>query len=129
MAGNGPKSLALAILGVALYVCISGCAGGVSDTPRLQDSTLAGKHRDAARELIDTSPDDARRLLEAAIAADPFDARAYNNLGVLLFRQGEYRQALERFVTARRLDPSNRAIAMNVELTRSALDANRSQPQ
>ena len=106
---------------LALFAGPTACTTERSSGPMLQNSALAAEHRDDARELIDTHPAQAEALLARAIEADPFDARAYNNLGVLLFRRGAFEEALSRFETARRLDPTSRSYQDNLELTRRQL--------
>ena len=49
--------------------------------------------------------DEARRILEAAVAADPAHASAWSNLGVLLRMAGEPQPAEQAYEQALSLDP------------------------
>jgi tetratricopeptide (TPR) repeat protein len=54
--------------------------------------------------VFQSSPDEARALLERVVAEQPDNAQALNNLGALLVRAGDLAQARALFVRARDLD-------------------------
>lgn len=122
MSRRAPRSLILVGL-VCATLCTSACVRSGPEQPMLQNSTLAAEQRNEARAVIDSDPARAEELLLNAIASDPFDARAYNNLGVLLFRRGENSEALKRFQTASRLDPGRQTYRDNIRMCRRAMTA------
>jgi len=58
--------------------------------------------------------DAAARLFETAVAADPSDSRAWNNLGVARIEQRRPREALAAFRNSLRLDPHNPVLQTNL---------------
>ena len=59
----------------------------------------------------------SERLMNKALSIHPDYLEARNNLGVLLFRTGRYRVALEQFERAPMLDPSSSRALANIALT------------
>ena len=65
---------------------------------------------------------EARFRFERAVALDPDNAAALNNLGVALEQQGEFAKARETFEKALKLKPGNLYIQQNYDLFREADD-------
>jgi Flp pilus assembly protein TadD len=65
---------------------------------------------------------EARFRFERAVALDPDDAEALNNLGVALEQQGEFARAKEAFEKALKIAPSSLYIQQNYDLFREADD-------
>jgi Flp pilus assembly protein TadD len=72
---------------------------------------------------------EARFRFERAVALDPNNAAAFNDLAVACEQQGDFIRAREAYETALRLRPGHRQIQQNFDLFREA-DAkrNRSKP-
>ena len=65
---------------------------------------------------------EARFRFERAVALDPENAEALNDLGVALEQQGEFAKAREAFDKALKLKPGNLYIQQNYDLFREADD-------
>lgn len=65
---------------------------------------------------------EARFRFERAVALDPGNAQAHNDLGVALEQQGEFAKAREAFEKALKLAPGNLYIQQNYDLFREADD-------
>jgi len=65
---------------------------------------------------------EARFRFERAVALNPDDAEALNNLGVALEQQGEFARAKEAFEKALKIAPSSLYIQQNYDLFREADD-------
>ena len=65
---------------------------------------------------------EARFRFERAVALDPENAEALNDLGVALEQQGEFARAREAFEKALKLAPSSLYIQQNYDLFREADD-------
>jgi Flp pilus assembly protein TadD len=65
---------------------------------------------------------EARFRFERAVALDPDNASALNNLGVALEQQGEFAKAKEAFEKARKIKPGNIYIQQNYDLFREGDD-------
>lgn len=65
---------------------------------------------------------EARFRFERAVALDPENAEALNDLGVALEQQGEFAKAREVFDKALKLKPGNLYIQQNYDLFREADD-------
>lgn len=115
-----PHLLVPALIGLAILV--AGCA--TTRAPLAPDARAPARDRIQAEELCDradpllaTDPDAAEALLREAIAADPFCARARNNLGTILLARGDLFEAATEFDLARRLMPENPDPRINLGLT------------
>ena len=65
---------------------------------------------------------EARFRFEKAVALDPENAEALNNLAVALEQQGEFDRAREAYEKALKLKPGNLYIQQNFDLFREADD-------
>jgi Flp pilus assembly protein TadD len=65
---------------------------------------------------------EARFRFERAVALDPDNAEALNDLGVALEQQGEFAKAREAFEKALKLKPGSLYIQQNYDLFREADD-------
>jgi Flp pilus assembly protein TadD len=65
---------------------------------------------------------EARFRFERAVALDPDNASALNNLGIALEQQGEFAKAREAYEKARKVKPGNIYIQQNYDLFREADD-------
>ena len=65
---------------------------------------------------------EARFRFERAVALDPENAEAHNDLGVALEQQGEFAKARAAFETALKLAPNSLYIQQNYDLFREADD-------
>ena len=65
---------------------------------------------------------EARFRFERAVALDPENAEALNDLGVALEQQGDFAKAREAFDKALKLKPGNLYIQQNYDLFREADD-------
>jgi superkiller protein 3 len=63
---------------------------------------------------------EARFRFERAVALDPENAAAFNNLGVSLEQMGEFDRAREAYEKALKLDSGNLYIQQNYDLFREA---------
>lgn len=62
---------------------------------------------------------------EKAVALDPLNPKAHNNLGVAYERAGKFEEALEAYENALELSPSSEHIRQNYELFREAYERKR----
>lgn len=62
---------------------------------------------------LEKTDDDRAMVYRTAIDLYPNDARGYNNLGVLLYRNGDIEEAKDMFARALRMDPSSPEVNMN----------------
>ncbi len=67
-----------------------------------------------AVEIMSTDSKQAAELLRQAISLDPYNASAYNNLGVLHLRAGRLFEAAESFEEARKLMPAHPSPRLNL---------------
>lgn len=74
---------------------------------------------DVARKGLWT---EARFRFERAVALDPENAQALNNLGVALEQQGDFAKASEAYQRALKLKPGDLYIQQNYDLFREADD-------
>jgi Flp pilus assembly protein TadD len=65
---------------------------------------------------------EARFRFERAVALDPANARAYNDLAVALEQQGDFQKAREAYERALKLKPGDDQIQQNYDLFREADD-------
>ena len=72
---------------------------------RIRDNSTLHSNR-AMCLMRSGRPEEAEAALELAIRSDPKNASAWNNLGVLHFRQGNYRRALEYYEKTIEIDPA-----------------------
>lgn len=86
---------------VLLDICIAN-AQGVS-APK---STVGDLHRQAEKYLQEQKPQLAIPIFRQIISLDPKDVNAHGDLGVLLFFQNSYPEAITELRTALRLQPS-----------------------
>lgn len=107
---------------VGIGVLLCGC--GARTQARSEQGGI--ENRDAARaaeltqRATDVAPRDsaeAERLLLEAIAADPFNGDARNNLGVIMMESGRLFEAALQFEGARKLKPDQPDPRMNLGLT------------
>ena len=66
--------------------------------------------------------DGARHVYVTTLSHDPENIDARNGLGCVLERTGEYIEALEHFMEAHRLSPSNEQIEVNLGIVLDKLD-------
>ena len=62
---------------------------------------------------------------EKAVALDPLNPKAHNNLGVAYERAGKFEEALQAYENALELSPSSEHIRQNYELFREAYERKR----
>lgn len=70
-----------------------------------------------ATALLSNDPARAEAMLREAVAADPYNGHARNNLGVALLARGELSQAAQAFDDARRLLPTSPDPRINLGIT------------
>jgi Flp pilus assembly protein TadD len=104
-AGGGLKSRALAAALVIVTATALGCSSGSAGT-----STQIAFGADVARKGLWR---EAAFRFEKAIAAQPANARAHNNLAVALEATGDFARALEEYKKALELDPQDSYIRRN----------------
>jgi tetratricopeptide (TPR) repeat protein len=68
--------------------------------------------------LANNELDSARKHLEAAVAMEPVETSAYNDLGVTLARQGHIELAIPYFSKCLELDPAHKEARINLEKAR-----------
>lgn len=85
-----------------------------------RDTARAEELNAEAAELLDTEPEEAERLLRAALTADLFFGPAHNNLGVLYLGQGKLYEAAGEFEWARKLLPGHPDPRVNLGLALEA---------
>ena len=82
--------------------------------PEVPEATIVNIVAHGEKLFAEGDVDAAVRCFEAAIARDPQDVDAHNNLGVIQWQQGHTAAALGHLATALELAPSNRVTVMNV---------------
>lgn len=87
--------------------------GGIESRDAARAVELTRRATDAA--LRDAA--EAERLLMQAVAADPFNGDARNNLGVIMLESGRLFDAALQFEGARKLNPDHPDPRMNLGLT------------
>ena len=92
---------------IASVICISGCAG-YSNTDRAKSQIAFGS--EVARKGLWR---EASFRFEQAVAKEPGNARAHNNLAVALEASGEFARALTEYKRALELDPKDDYIRRN----------------
>jgi Tfp pilus assembly protein PilF len=107
------------VVAFALLFCISSCASVRRPTydPAGRDPAKAQKLIVEALGVIDTNPEKASELMLAALAADPYNGPAHNDMGVLYLRQSRLYDAATEFELARKLMPGNPDPRLNLGLT------------
>ncbi len=65
---------------------------------------------------------EAETLLKKAIEADPENAVAHNNLGVVLNQKKKYEMALKKFQLAHSLDPQYQKASQNIMDTQKLME-------
>jgi len=98
------RALAIALLFAPVAIG-AGCASGSGDM-----STQISFGADVARQGLWR---EAAFRFEKAIAANPKNARAHNNLAVALEATGDFARALEEYKKALELDPQDNYIRRN----------------
>lgn len=103
---------------------VTGCQGGagapaksVPEPPPLAPAAPAARpapYEQAQAELKAGNFEGAAALLKEAVAADPKDAKAYNDLAFAYIRLQQWPQAIQAGETARGLDPQNPAVLFNL---------------
>jgi tetratricopeptide (TPR) repeat protein len=94
---------------VALLFCISlllSAAPGVSQTSPNRQQQIEAHIKQAQTYLRENRPDLAIPEFKAILALDPKNADARGNLGVILFFQGQYTEAIPQLRGALKLEPS-----------------------
>lgn len=110
-------SVGLAIL--VLLGCSTSRPGSGPYAPQREfarDPLEARRLTDRALDVIATDPDRAEQLLREALAADLYDGRAHNNLGVLYLNRGMLYEASGEFEWARKLMPGHPDPRLNLGL-------------
>ena len=82
-----------------------------------RDPYLAQQLNMRAASLLETDPEEAKRLLGEALTADIYFGPAHNNLGVLHLQQGRLYEAANEFEWARKLMPGHPDPRMNLAMT------------
>jgi tetratricopeptide (TPR) repeat protein len=90
---------------IVLTVFLAFAAPAFSDTPSRKEQIEA--HSRKAQEFLKTNrPDLAAAEFKAIVDLDPNNLDARGNLGVLLFFQGDYKQAAQELRAALKLEPT-----------------------
>lgn len=109
-----------------VLVCVGVLLSGCGARTHTRSDAGAIENRDAARaaeltrratEVVARDAAEAERLLMAAIAADPFNGDARNNLGVIMMESGRLYEAALQFEGARKVKPDHPDPRMNLGLT------------
>jgi Tfp pilus assembly protein PilF len=114
----------MGVLVLAATLAGWGCAGpraavgpyGAGDAG-VRDEVRAAALVDEASEAMPAEPERAKALLREALTADLFQAKAHNNLGVLLLAKGDLYGAAHEFEWARKLLPGHPEPRINLALT------------
>lgn len=114
-------------LALALVLGIGGCAAPgthpySSMNPDARDPRRADELNTQAADLMGSNPQEAERLLRAALGCDLFHGPAHNNLGVIYLEQGQWYQAASEFEWARKLLPGHPDPRVNLALTLEKAD-------
>jgi len=114
---------------VAKAAIILGCASGLTSCATSADSATSGSAGAASSRQLNemgmksgNSPERAAELFAKAVAADPFNAAAHNNLGAALMDQGDLYGAAQQFQEAIRLLPGNPEPRVNLGLLYEQVD-------
>ena len=91
-----------------------------TDDAQAYDFYLRG--RSHIHQLRRKGFDHARQMFARAIAIDPDDAWAMNNLGLVLIRQGRWDEALMQLEAVREVRPNDDALARWIRRATSALE-------
>ena len=83
----------------------------------VRDEARAAELVEEATAAMPADPARAEGLLREALAADLFQAKAHNNLGVLLLEKGDLYGAAHEFEWARKLLPGHPEPRVNLALT------------
>ncbi len=107
------------ILALALIVACRSAGSGPYERPGEggRNTFQAQELNAEAADLIASEPEEAERLLRAALTADIFFGPAHNNLGVLHLKAGKLYEAAEEFEWARKLMPGHPDPRLNLALT------------
>jgi tetratricopeptide (TPR) repeat protein len=84
--------------------------------------TLTSEHPELAGPWINLGqvyvaldqPEDARRAFEAAVAANPYNCTAHNELGLLARKNGDFEGAERQYLACLEHDPDNDAAYLNL---------------
>jgi tetratricopeptide (TPR) repeat protein len=90
------------LLSVVLFVAVLPCSGQSAPSTQQQ---IASHARHAAEYLRENKPDLAIPEFKAIVALDPNNVDARGNLGVLLFFQGKYADAIPQLRKALKMNP------------------------
>ena len=105
-------------LALGVVPCRSAGSGPYETHGENERNTVRAQGLNAeAADLIASEPDEAAKLLRAALTADIFFGPAHNNLGVLHLNAGRLYEAAEEFEWARKLMPGHPDPRMNLALT------------
>jgi tetratricopeptide (TPR) repeat protein len=99
---------ALRLLGTTLFFL--GSLKCVSQSAASRQQQIDSHKRQAAEDLKENRPDLAASEFKAIVALDPKNVDALGNLGVMLFFQGAYVDAIPQFRAALKLQPTLRKI-------------------
>ncbi|MBI5552200.1 MAG: AAA family ATPase [Desulfobacterales bacterium] len=103
---ESPHSLALGMMARGDYqgaISLLGAKGPEAEDKPVYAQALMGR----ANQLMESSPLEARGLLEKAAVADPENTEAHLHLGHLYTRSKEYTRAIEHYQAAIRLSPQS----------------------
>jgi len=111
--------IALACLASVLGACAGNHATEPYHVPSAisRDPSAAQRLTLQAADIIDSDPQQARQLLEAALTADLYFGPAHNDLGVLCLKQDQLYEAANEFEWARKLMPGHPDPRLNLALT------------
>ncbi|MEZ6014603.1 MAG: tetratricopeptide repeat protein [Planctomycetota bacterium] len=108
---------------LAVWGIVAGCGAPRASGPYVGDASGA-RDEERARSLVDEAslcmpedPEGAERLLREALEADLFQAKAHNNLGVLLLAKDDLYGAAHEFEWARKLLPGHPEPRVNLAIT------------
>jgi tetratricopeptide (TPR) repeat protein len=107
--GRSPYTVFMKRTNVALLLCVSillSTVPGVSQTSPNRQPQIEAHMKQAQTYLSENRPDLAIPEFKAILALDPKNADARGNLGVILFFQGKYADAIPHLRAALRLQPS-----------------------
>ncbi|MEM1449644.1 MAG: tetratricopeptide repeat protein [Planctomycetota bacterium] len=106
-----------------LAACLAACATPARQGPYgeragvVRNELRAAKLVEEATAVAVSDPARSEELLRDALDADLFNAKAHNNLGVLLLQRGELYLAATEFEWARKLLPGHPEPRVNLALT------------
>jgi Flp pilus assembly protein TadD len=118
------RSRVVCALVIAAALAGGGCAGPPAATGPygagdggVRDEGRATALVEQASAAMPAKPERAEALLREALTADLFQAKAHNNLGVLLLAKGDLYGAAHEFEWARKLLPGHPEPRVNLALT------------